>query len=100
MNLSNSFQRFRLIAFIEGISFLVLLFVAMPLKYAFHYPLPVKYAGWIHGVLFVLYGIALLHVWIIRRWKFTEVLIAFFASLIPFGTFWLDKRLMKKEDAS
>jgi integral membrane protein len=97
MNLSNSFQRFRLIALIEGVSFLTLLFVAMPLKYAFHYPLPVKIAGWIHGLLFVLYGIALLQVWIIQKWKFTTVLIAFLASFIPFGTFWLDNRFLKKE---
>ena len=46
-------KNFRIIAFTEGVSYLVLLFVAMPLKYMLHIPEPVKYCGWLHGVLFV-----------------------------------------------
>lgn len=92
-------SRLRLIGFIEGVSYLVLLGIAMPLKYFAGYPLAVKYTGWVHGVLFVAFGFALLNVWINRKWRFTKVLKAFIASLLPFGTFILDKSL-KAEEAS
>lgn len=89
-------ERFRLIALLEGISYLVLLFIAMPLKYGADMPLPVKYTGWAHGVLFVLYLVFLLEVTIKLRWSLLTAFIAFVASLIPFGTFVLDKQLLKK----
>ncbi len=88
--------RFRLIAIAEGISYLVLLLVAMPLKYLAGYPLAVKYTGWLHGVLFVLFGILLVQVWIKYRWRFWQAAVAFIASLLPFGTFVLDRKLKKK----
>jgi len=97
MNFSDSLQRFRVIAIAEGISFLILLLIAMPLKYMFDIPLPVKITGWIHGFLFVLFGLALLQVWIVRKWPFKYVLLSFLASLIPGGTFWLDRKLLSKE---
>ena len=93
---SSALGRFRLVAILEGISYLVLLFIAMPLKYIWQLPLAVKYTGWAHGVLFVLYMLLLLLVWIELKWKFTRVLWAFVASLIPFGTFILDKQLQKE----
>jgi integral membrane protein len=92
-------SRLRLIGFIEGVSYLVLLGIAMPLKYFAGYPLAVKYTGWVHGVLFVAFGFALLNVWINRKWPFLKVLRAFIASLLPFGTFILDRSL-KAEEAS
>ncbi len=97
MNFFNStLGKFRLIALLEGISFLALLFIAMPLKYGAGMPLAVKYTGWAHGVLFVLYVILLIQVWIEYNWKFTKVILAFFASLLPFGTFVLDRKLKKE----
>lgn len=93
----SSLGRFRLIAITEGISYLVLLFIAMPLKYFADMPAVVKYTGWIHGVLFVLYMVALLQVWIQYRWKFGKVVMAFIASLLPFGTFVLDRRLKQEQ---
>ncbi|MEJ7625542.1 MAG: DUF3817 domain-containing protein [Ferruginibacter sp.] len=92
-------NRFRKIAIIEGISFLLLLFIAMPLKYFADYPLPVKYLGWVHGVLFVLYCFLLLLVWMKYKWSFGKVILAFIASLVPFGTFILDKQLKREEKA-
>lgn len=86
-------DNFRKIALIEGISYLFLLLVAMPLKYLADMPLMVKYTGWIHGFLFVAYCLLLLQVWIRYKWKFSMALWAFVASLIPFGTFILDKQL-------
>jgi integral membrane protein len=90
---SSALGRFRFIAILEGISFLILLFIAMPLKYAAGKPEFVKYVGWAHGVLFVLYLIFLLQAWIKQRWKFGKVIKAFVASLLPFGTFVMDKQL-------
>ena len=92
--------RLRIIGLIEGISYLVLLCIAMPLKYFADMPAMVKYVGWAHGVLFVLYLLALLHVWIVMRWSFLKVVIAFIASLVPFGTFVLDKQWKKEELAA
>lgn len=89
--------RFRLVAITEGISYLLLLFVAMPLKYFANTPQPVKYLGWVHGFLFVLFGLLLLQVWIRYRWTFRKAFMAFLASLVPFGTFVLDKSLKKEQ---
>jgi integral membrane protein len=89
-------KNFKIIAIAEGISFLVLLLVAMPLKYMMQIPEPVKYVGWAHGVLFVLYGILLLQVFIVVKWSFIKTLVAFLVSFIPFGTFWLDARINKE----
>ncbi len=85
-------SRFRTVALMEGVSFLLLLFIAMPLKYLANIPEPVKYLGWMHGLLFVLYIIFLLELWVAVKWPFKKVVIAFLASLIPFGTFILEKK--------
>lgn len=89
--------RFRVIAICEGISFLILLFIAMPLKYYADSPQPVKITGWIHGVLFILYMIAGLNVKITHNWSIGKTLVAVIASLIPFGPFILDKKILSKE---
>lgn len=92
----NALKQFKFIAFSEGISYLVLLGIAMPIKYIFHIPEPVKYFGWLHGVLFVLYGVLLLQVFIVAKWSFLKTLVAFLVSFVPFGSFWLDKKLTKE----
>lgn len=92
--------RLRVIAFIEGISYLVLLCVAMPLKYFAGLPWPVKIVGWIHGLLFVLYLLAVAEVWLKRRWSLGKIFVALVASLVPFGTFALDSRLRREESES
>ena len=86
-----------MIAFAEGISFLTLLFIAMPMKYFMGMPEVVRIVGSIHGGLFVLYVglLAMLHVR--QRWPFSFSSYALLASVIPFGTFMLDKQLRKKE---
>ncbi|MDZ4669050.1 MAG: DUF3817 domain-containing protein [bacterium] len=85
------FKQFHQIAIIEGLSFLLLLFIAMPIKYLLGNPLPVKYLGWAHGVLFVLYMIWMLRCKIEYDWNFKQTAIAFIAALIPFGPFLLKK---------
>ncbi len=91
--------RLRVIAFVEGISFLLLLGVAMPLKYFAGMPETVKTAGWIHGVLFMLYLFAVAEVTVRRHCSFALAVGALVASLIPFGTFALDARLRREEQA-
>lgn len=88
---------FRFVAITEGISYLLLLFIAMPLKYLANIPEFVLYLGWAHGFLFVLYSLLLLKVWVEYRWSFKQAFVAFIASLVPFGTFVLDKRLKKEQ---
>lgn len=91
--INTTLGQFRWVALFEGISFLVLIFIAMPLKYVADLPEMVRYVGMAHGVLFVLYAILLLMVWKEHRWKFSKVLVAFVASLVPFGTLWFDRKL-------
>lgn len=88
--------RLRVIAFIEGVSYLVLLGVAMPLKYLAGVPGPVKAVGWAHGLLFVLYILSAAEVTIARRWRPARVLGVLAAALVPFGTFVLDSRLRRE----
>jgi integral membrane protein len=91
---------FRMIALAEGVSFLTLLFIAMPMKYFMGMPEVVRVVGAIHGGLFVLYVglLAMLH--FRQRWSVIFSLYAFVASIIPFGTFVLDKQLREKESVA
>ncbi len=92
--------RLRAIAIVEGVSYLLLLGVAMPLKYFAGFPEAVKVVGWAHGLLFVLYLMAVAEVTVARRWRFVRILGAFVAALVPFGTFVLDARLRREVSAA
>ena len=76
---------------------LVLLFIAMPLKYYMDFPQAVTIVGWLHGFLFVLYGVAVLFCIKTMRWNLWGVIVALGASLIPLGTFVLDKQLKRRQ---
>lgn len=89
--------RLRLTGFAEGTSLLLLLFVAMPLKYYAGKPQLVTIVGWIHGVLFVGYMLAALVVYRRHKWPFARVIVAFLAAFLPFGTFIFDIQLKKEE---
>ena len=86
----------RLYAFLEGSSLLLLLLVAMPLKYLFGLPLAVRVVGGVHGLLFLLFVSALYRAASERDWSRRESLTAFAAALIPGGTFVLDRRLKRE----
>lgn len=88
---------FRTIALLEGISFLVLLLIAMPLKYMLQIPLPVRIVGMAHGVLFVAFVFYLMLVKSEYNWSIKKASIAFLSSLLPFGTFVLDAKMLKQE---
>ncbi|HEX4959173.1 MAG TPA: DUF3817 domain-containing protein [Lacibacter sp.] len=81
----------------EGISFLVLLLIAMPLKYLYGWPLAVKYTGWAHGLLFVSYVAMAYYAKEIYNWPLSKFIQAFIAAWLPLGTFVFDKRLKKEE---
>lgn len=95
--LTTALGRFRVIGIIEGISYLVLLGIAMPLKYFLDFPAAVKIAGSLHGLFFVLYILALAHVTFTNRWSVLKVAGAFIASLLPFGNFVLDARIKHEQ---
>lgn len=88
----------RILAFVEGLSFLVIIFVTMPLKYAFQYPQPNKFFGMAHGILFVWYVLAVLQIKFKENWHFKKMFLALLASIIPFGTFWADRRLFSNKE--
>jgi integral membrane protein len=94
----NRIKSLRWIGIAEGISFLVLLLIAMPLKYKLGWTLAVKYVGWAHGLLFILYVVAVFAAIRAMNWGFKGVVVALIASLLPAGTFVLDKSLRRRED--
>jgi len=89
---------FRRIAVAEGISFLVLLLIAMPLKYFAGLPKAVTVVGWAHGVLFVAFLALAFEVKSLLNKNFSWMVQAFLASLLPAGTFVLDNRMKKNGD--
>ena len=96
--MKNPIPFLRRIALIEGASFLVLLVIAMPLKYMAGMPMAVKLVGWVHGVLFVLFCWALLQTLMrVSNWTFLRSVVVFIASLLPFGPFLLDGRMKQWE---
>ena len=88
-------EKFTKINTIEGYSYLLLMFVAMPLKYIFAYPIATKVVGSIHGLLFAIFLIYL--ALSIFKYKFDKKFSAllFIASLVPFGTFYTTKKLVE-----
>lgn len=89
-------KSFATVALIEGISFVLLLTIAMPLKYIFNFPGAVKIVGWAHGVLFILYIALLMLCWIEYKWSIRRVLMYFFASLLPIVPFIIERKLRKE----
>ena len=89
-------ELFRKLAYLEGISLLILLGIAMPLKYVLELPAAVKVVGWIHGVFFIGYVILLAMVWVERRWSVKRAAAALLASVLPFGTFVFDRSLARE----
>jgi integral membrane protein len=91
--------RLRCVAFLEGLSYLVLLFVAMPLKYLADRPLAVRVVGSLHGLLFVTLVILTLQALRRRAKSFAFGVRMAIASLVPFGTFALEPELRADDEA-
>ena len=91
----NSIYSLRLLGNIEGISYLLLLGIAMPMKYFFGFPMAVKIVGMAHGVLFIAYCLLLALQMKANKWNLLFGIYLFVATLIPFGTFVTDRKLAK-----
>lgn len=95
--LNTPLGRFRFIAFVEGCSFL-LIGLTMILKYRYDMPGPNYVVGMVHGLLFIIYVLLLLQVTYLYKWSFRKLSLGFLASLIPFGTFYADKKWFSKQE--
>jgi integral membrane protein len=95
--LKTSIGRLRAIGLVEGVSFLVLLGVAMPLKYFAGLPQAVKVVGWIHGLLFIAFCMVLLQTRLDARWNAWRTVLVLLAALVPFGPFLIDGRLRRED---
>jgi len=95
--LQNFMKRLRLLAFLEGTSLLLLVFIAVPLKHFAGNPMLVKAIGPVHGALFLFFVFQTMMVAIEQQWSFKErtwkVLVA---CLIPFGTFYIDRKILRQ----
>ena len=89
-------QKFRLINKIEGISFIILLFIAMPLKYSFGYPMATKIVGMLHGLLVFAFIYQIIEAKKEAGFTLKETALYSILSLIPFGSFYTDKLLARK----
>ena len=78
----------------EAVSYLLLLGVAMPLKYLYGQPAAVKWVGWAHGVLFTIYMLQVAGTWWQRQWPLARPLLLGLAAMLPFGPFWIEKKLV------
>ena len=89
--------RFRILAFLEGVSLIALMFIGVPLKYMSGNPALVKSIGPVHGLLFLLYVAYAFSLAAEHQWKFTQTTWkVLLASFIPFGTFYIDHTILKK----
>ena len=88
--------RLRIIGFLEGVSFILLIGIGMPLKYFGGYPHATQDLGMIHGVLFILYVISVFPVKMELKWSTTTTLLVLLASLLPFGTFVAEYKIFRK----
>jgi integral membrane protein len=93
MNRENPIRMLRVMGLTEACSFLILVGVAMPLKYFAGQPGAVKVFGWIHGLLFIVFCGALLRTIVVARWPLARASLIFVAALLPFGPFVVDRRM-------
>jgi integral membrane protein len=91
----NMLKTFRYTAIIEGISYLMLFAISMPLKYLAELGQPNKYIGYAHGFLFILYLVLAVVLTMERKWGMKRFIVLFVASLLPFGTFYIDKKYLR-----
>lgn len=95
--MKSQIQFLRIIALAEGCSFLALFCITMPLKYLAKFDQPNYYMGMAHGLLFILYIILVCLVAVGLKWDLKKWILSLAASIIPFGTFWVDHKIFKPE---
>jgi integral membrane protein len=94
---NGALRAFRWVGYAEGTSFLILLGIAMPIKYLAHVPEVVLVVGWAHGLLFMLYILAAVRAWVVCKWPFKLLFWAGIASILPFGPFVFDRWLRRRK---
>ena len=94
--LTSNIGRLRLIGFLEGVSFLLLMGIAMPLKYIWEIPAATIAIGYAHGGLFIAYCILVIPAKLDLKWNYKITFLVLIASLLPFGTFVADRLVFKK----
>ncbi|WP_373058275.1 DUF3817 domain-containing protein [Zunongwangia sp. H14] len=94
MQLKHKKSIFKWISILEGISFLALLLLAMPLKYIFDLPQPVQYVGMAHGLLFIAYVLLAFLLFNAMPWKAKDLALILLFSLIPFGPFYVERKYL------
>lgn len=88
---------FKIIAWLEGVSLVALLFFAMPMKYIFNNEIYVKHIGMAHGILFILYIALATLLKIEQNWNFKKYVIICIASFLPFGTFYVENKYLNSK---
>jgi integral membrane protein len=94
--LSSHLGRLRIIGFLEGLSFILLMGIGMPLKYFGGYEHATRDLGMIHGILFIAYVISVIPVKLQVKWSLKTTLLVLLASLLPFGTFVAEAKIFSK----
>lgn len=87
---------FKVVSYLEAVSFLLLLLIAMPLKYVYDLPEYVRVVGMAHGILFVMYIFGAYYLYETLNWKFKILAIFILCSILPFGPFYADKKYLPK----
>ncbi len=95
-SLKTQLGRLRLVSYAEGVSFLILLCIAMPLKYLAGKPEMVRVVGMAHGLLFILYILQVIQAKIEYNWSLKTMLLGIIASILPFGPFVADAKLYRE----
>ena len=86
---------FRIIALLEGVSYIILLFIAVPIKYLLHDEFYVKMLGMPHGILFIMYILLAFKIKNRMNWNLNQFIIIIISSLLPFGTFYVDSKYLR-----
>ena len=94
MSLNHQVKAFKWISILEGISFLVLLLIAMPLKYIWESPEMVKVVGMAHGILFVAYIFGALLLFRPLGWNLKTLMLVCISSVLPLGPFYVEKKIL------
>lgn len=94
MTLNNKVRIFKWTSILEGSSFLLLLFIAMPLKYIWELPQMVQMVGMAHGILFVAYILGALYLFKPLNWKFSTLVLVCIGSVLPFGPFYVERKFL------
>ena len=92
--------RFRIVSLLEGVSFILLMGVAVPAKYVFDNPALIMPVGLVHGILFLLFLAFAIWAIVIYKWKIKTSFLVLLSSVIPFGTFYIDSTILKKIKSS